>query len=136
MVSKPVSPAKQAALLEPHRHDLLPEGPPQVLPIQQLPHDVTRDALGCVSDVKCVVLGHAVSSSLSAQQHHWDNLLNGQADEVAYVNCRQLQINRHCRGLYDTPAALTNPSQGQARPSDRQGVTSHSHPLASPASGW
>ncbi len=63
-------PAGQAELA---RHSL-PVHSPQVLPIQQVSHDVTGDALGSISHVKTVVLGHVISHMLGELKHHWHTL--------------------------------------------------------------
>ena len=53
---------------------LPPADSSQVLPVQQVSHDVAGDALGSVSHVKGVVLGHAVRRTLGQLKHQRNNL--------------------------------------------------------------
>jgi hypothetical protein len=55
----------------------------QVLPVQQVSHDVTGDALGSVADIKRCVLCHVICCALGQLKHHGDNLQQQHANVQA-----------------------------------------------------
>lgn len=60
-----------------HNSNSLPVCAPQVLPIQQVPHDITGEALGSISHIKGLcrpVLGHDISNTLAQLQRKWHDL--------------------------------------------------------------